>query len=136
MKKLTYAEQIKRPEWQRKRLERLKISSFCCECCNNSEEELNVHHLLYKKGAMIWEYDNADLAVLCSTCHLKTHEIEDSLKAEITYLSYQNKLRLLGYVCSFDGPIRGNLMETPEYRQGYADGKIGLTERICKLFNR
>lgn len=136
MKKLSYAEQIKRPEWQKRRLERLKISSFTCDQCGSSENELHVHHLLYKKKAMIWEYDNVDLAVLCSSCHLKTHVLEDSLKQEITYISYAEKLRLLGYVCSFNGPIRGDSKDVKEYQQGYADGKIGLAERICVLFNR
>jgi 5-methylcytosine-specific restriction endonuclease McrA len=71
---MTYAEQIKSPQWQKKRLEILGNHSFKCLLCGNTESELHVHHILYEKNKMIWDYPNHMLVVLCDNCHKKIHE--------------------------------------------------------------
>lgn len=74
MAKLTYSEQLRHPNWQRKRLEALQRSDFTCERCDDKETTLNVHHRRYVKGRLAWEYDLSDLCVLCEPCHAVEHD--------------------------------------------------------------
>jgi 5-methylcytosine-specific restriction endonuclease McrA len=69
----TYAEKLKHPKWQKKRLEVLQLSNFTCEWCGETEKTLHVHHFFYKKGANPWEYDNCDLVSICEDCHYIHH---------------------------------------------------------------
>lgn len=86
MAKMTYSEQLKHPNWQRVRLERLGIANWECDNCGDKEKTLHVHHKRYVKGRMAWEYENSDLAVLCEKCHQEEHsdrEILDKLLADM-----------------------------------------------------
>lgn len=78
--KLTYAEQLKHPNWQRKRLEMLDAAGFECACCGDKETTLHVHHRQYIKGRMAWEYENTQLEVLCEACHKVEHQSLDGMK--------------------------------------------------------
>ena len=80
MAKLTYAEQLKHPNWQRKRLQTLEAAEWTCEACGAKEESLNVHHKRYVKGRMVWEYEKAELAVLCEQCHREHHSDQQLLQ--------------------------------------------------------
>lgn len=79
MKKLTYAQQLAHPSWQRRRLEMLSAADWKCVGCGATEEQLHVHHRIYIKGRMAWEYADNELAVLCSKCHGLEHEAKDLL---------------------------------------------------------
>lgn len=86
MKKLTYAEQLKHPNWQRKRLGVLEAAGWKCTSCSTTETTLHVHHKRYVKGRMAWEYDDAELVALCETCHEADHfdrEILDEILAKV-----------------------------------------------------
>jgi hypothetical protein len=80
---MTYAEQLKDPRWQNKRKEILRRDSLKCVCCFATKVKLNVHHGIYFKDKMAWEYDNNYLHTLCEPCHERTHlfitSIEDKL---------------------------------------------------------
>lgn len=80
MAKLTYKEQLLHPNWQRKRLEMLESAKWTCSSCQASDKTLHVHHRMYMKGKMAWEYDNSLLAVLCEDCHQSEHDSEEMLK--------------------------------------------------------
>jgi hypothetical protein len=85
MAKLTFAEQIKHPNWQRKRLEVMEDAGFECESCGTNEVTLNVHHKRYIKGRMYWDYERTDLSCLCEDCHKQEHasrELLDRLISE------------------------------------------------------
>lgn len=58
--------------------------------CGDDEEELNVHHLIYRDGHMIWEYPVDELAVLCKDCHKDWHETIKLFNLELgkTLLNY------------------------------------------------
>lgn len=73
MPRLRYQDLLKDPRWQRRRLERMQQADFKCECCGKGHETLNVHHLRYVAGRMPWEYEDADLSVLCESCHELQH---------------------------------------------------------------
>lgn len=44
MSKLSYAEQLKHPNWQRRRLQIMERDGFKCANCGDSESQLHVHH--------------------------------------------------------------------------------------------
>lgn len=83
--KLTYAEQLKHPNWQKKRLKVLDASGFECQDCGAKDETLHVHHKRYVKGRMAWEYGRQELACLCESCHEKSHEIKETLSEVMLY---------------------------------------------------
>lgn len=69
MAKPTYAEKLKDPRWQKKRLEILERDKWCCQRCLDGENTLHVHHLRYFPGRDPWDYDNKLLITLCAECH-------------------------------------------------------------------
>ena len=65
----SYADKLKDPRWQKKRLEILDKNDWCCQRCFDSELTLHVHHKAYIKGRSPWEYEDSELTVLCESCH-------------------------------------------------------------------
>lgn len=74
MATMTYGEQLRHPQWQRRRLEMMATANFCCQACKEAERTLHVHHKRYVKGRMAWEYSDTELVVLCEECHSAAHE--------------------------------------------------------------
>jgi len=83
----TYAEKLRNPKWQRKRLSIMKRDKFKCKKCGDEETMLNVHHKIYKKGADPWDYDNTELVTICEHCHV---EIEDLKKENDGIVEFDN----------------------------------------------
>lgn len=73
MTKMSYSDQLKHPNWQRKRLEVLESAGWCCQRCRAGEVTLHVHHRAYVKGRMAWEYEGSELEALCKDCHEGEH---------------------------------------------------------------
>lgn len=72
-RKAEYAELLKDPRWQRRRLERLGASNWTCADCGDDKSSLHVHHTRYFTGRMPWEYEDDLLVVCCDACHSKRH---------------------------------------------------------------
>lgn len=72
--KIPYWELLKRPEWQRKRLEIMKRDNFTCLRCKDKDESLVVHHSYYISGRDPWMYPDFSLLTLCKSCHDREHE--------------------------------------------------------------
>jgi hypothetical protein len=66
---MTYSEKLKDPRWQRRRLEILSKCDFACENCQTKSEQLHVHHRMYSRGKMPWEYEDWAFNVVCEECH-------------------------------------------------------------------
>lgn len=82
--KLSYAEMLKDPRWQKRKTEILNRDKFTCLLCGDTKNTLHVHHLRYIKGRNPWEYGDEDLITLCEDCHNKTHEeINKQIMSEI-----------------------------------------------------
>jgi hypothetical protein len=81
---MNYAQQIKHPMWQKKRLEVLELRGFQCQECGVKDEELHVHHPFYRRGAMIWEYEKEELECLCHKCHKNAHELDEQIKKALS----------------------------------------------------
>ena len=67
--KMTYAEKLKDPRRQKKRLEIFQGDDRECQRCGNKEETLHVHRCYYEKGIDPWEYESASLITVCHRCH-------------------------------------------------------------------
>jgi hypothetical protein len=77
MENKTYAEKLKDPRWQKKRLEIFQRDQFRCMECFSDEKSLQVHHIAYK-GKNPWDTPNNFLITYCEGCHKNE---EEKLKA-------------------------------------------------------
>lgn len=66
---MKYAELLRDPRWQKKRLEVLSAAEFKCSDCEDDKSPLHVHHRYYVSGRLPWEYPDFCFVVLCKTCH-------------------------------------------------------------------
>lgn len=82
-----YSELLRDPRWQKVRLKKLEQAEWKCELCSGDDKTFNVHHKRYIKGHMPWEYDLAELAVLCEACHEVEHEAKDAREALMARLA-------------------------------------------------
>ena len=70
---MTYAEKLKDPRWQKKRLEILQRDEWKCRKCNKSDKTLVVHHIIYTEGKDPWNYPDYNFMTLCEECHSDIH---------------------------------------------------------------
>lgn len=66
---MTYAEKLKDPRWQKKRLEIFERDNWQCVICKNDSNTLHVHHISYEYGVEPWDYENINFKTLCDKCH-------------------------------------------------------------------
>lgn len=83
--KVNYAEKLRDPRWQKKRLEIMQRDEFTCRECMAKDKTLNVHHCYYKWGNDPWQYPDASLVTLCENCH-KDQDTAKDAKAELSHL--------------------------------------------------
>lgn len=69
---MSYADKLRRPEWQEKRAAIIKRAEGLCERCGE-QGRLHVHHKLYISGRQPWEYRDDQLIALCPSCHEFAH---------------------------------------------------------------
>lgn len=97
----TYAEKLKDPRWQKKRLEILERDNWTCQYCGNKDTTLHVHHREYRDNLEPWEYPNIDLITLCELCHKKESlrkPFEDELIKQLRKdVSFDN---LVYFICT------------------------------------
>lgn len=94
----TYAELLRRPEWQKKRLEVMQRADFSCENCGDKEKTLNVHHTYYEHGKKPWEYPDESLVCVCEDCHKLLQNIKDRLSCEIHSLDWSEQQEVIGCI--------------------------------------
>lgn len=70
---MTYAEKLKDPRWQKRRLEILQRDDWTCIWCGCKEKTLHVHHFCYTKGKEPWEAQEDELGTVCEDCHMLIH---------------------------------------------------------------
>ena len=86
---MEYKEQIRTPQWQKRRLEIMQRDNFTCQFCGDTKHTLNVHHLVYHKDKMIWEYEDWELITLCESCHQIEHSMFDVIIEKINHIRRQ-----------------------------------------------
>lgn len=67
MTKAEYAEKLKDPRWQKRRLEIMQRDEFSCVECGDSTATLHIHHERYSGEP--WDAPNNSLKTLCAACH-------------------------------------------------------------------
>lgn len=75
----TYSEKLKDPRWTIFSNSVKKVYDNRCVGCG-CEENLNTHHLIYKKGVAPWDYSLNEVTVMCKSCHNEFHKNEIKLK--------------------------------------------------------
>lgn len=96
--KKTYGELLRDPRWQKRRLQILDRAEFHCEECDDDQNTLHVHHKVYRKGAMPWEYGDHELKALCENCHQSGHALKAALDLAIAEMDTHDKELLLGFI--------------------------------------
>ena len=64
---MIYADLLKDPRWQKRRLEVFERDHWKCQLCEDNESTLAVHHLRYARKP--WDAPDADLLTVCEMCH-------------------------------------------------------------------
>jgi hypothetical protein len=81
---MTYAQKLKDPRWQKRRLHILEQRGWKCERCRDDKTTLHVHHKKYR--GQPWEALDNDLEVLCEPCHSGKHgKALNPLKTPVIY---------------------------------------------------
>ena len=126
MSNMTYAQQLRHPNWQRRRLEILSRSEFSCEYCGDSETTLNVHHVEYKKGRKAWDYGDDELEALCERCHKERHAAQDAIK----HLLAHDKGEVFGILAGYFAGIADDEVCNALRKAGCGDAVlVGLRAR-------
>lgn len=89
----TYAEKLRHPKWQKKRLQVLEKFNFKCLMCEDEETELHVHHKSYLPDTEPWEYPIDNFEVLCKNCHFI---VEQEKTTDTEIIKIDRKLSLQG----------------------------------------
>jgi len=76
---MNYAEKLKSPKWQKKRLEILERDEWKCRICLRDSVPLHVHHRYYFRDKDPWDYDEGFLITLCKDCHGATQRENGAL---------------------------------------------------------
>ena len=75
---MSYAEKLKDPRWQRRRLEIFERDGWTCVRCLDTGNTLTVHHRDYTT-AEPWDEPAENLETLCEPCHKREHENHGNL---------------------------------------------------------
>lgn len=94
----SYAEKLRDPKWQRKRLEIMQRDDFRCLACGGAATTLHVHHGYYEKGRDPWDYPNETLHTLCKDCHGEAEELRRAIQKAVGARTVGDLERLLGYL--------------------------------------
>jgi len=138
MAKMSYAEKLRDPRWQRKRLEALESANWECDHCEESQKTLSVHHKFYVNGREPWDYSIRQLEVLCDDCHREAGDFQRNALSLFAFLSRQEMEHLTGCAKYFIAAQGGNGMrlESPEEVDAVASLGSYSSNAHAPLFNR
>jgi hypothetical protein len=83
---MTYAEKLKDPRWQKKRLEVMQRDDFTCQLCLRNDVTLNVHHKSYIYNNDPWDYELNNFVTYCQDCHIIEEEAKHDFKSMLLEL--------------------------------------------------
>lgn len=78
LRRLSYSEYLRSPEWQEQRRRALLRAGGLCQGCATSDH-LEVHHRKYEDRG---DEPLADLTVLCAACHTAIHLVADGRRGK------------------------------------------------------
>lgn len=129
---VTYAEKLKDPRWQKKRLEVLETAQFKCIRCGSGNKFLHVHHGYYSRDLEPWDYPDSSLWSLCEECHGHVHRVGEAMRVAVGHLSPAMLEHCYGYVMTVAARERGVEPQT-ELPIGFTDGSLNgsLVAGLC-----
>jgi hypothetical protein len=110
---MAYADLLKDPRWQKKRLEVMARDGFECSNCGTETKTLHVHHGYYEKGKMPWEYPDETLYCLCEKCHREVSCDRTKLERAIGLLHPSQYDMVRGFALSMIADDECNVNENP-----------------------
>ena len=77
---MDYGKQLLTSAWLQRKYEILKRDNYVCSNClaDNSESQLQVHHICYIKNRKAWRYPDYLLVTLCQKCHSAENKNENT----------------------------------------------------------
>lgn len=120
----TYAEKLKDPRWQRRRLEIMQRDGFKCTICRDSDNQLHIHHKRYHKRTEPWDYPDDDLCTLCEDCHSKVSILKEWIGYQISHRCWFWPYEALAFIAKQDSTeervkklssVLQNLSDEPEH---------------------
>ena len=109
--KKSYAEQLRDPRWQKKRLEILEKRGAKCEDCGKTCR-VEVHHSWYDRGKEPWDYADQCFVVQCPDCHEKRQTMMRGLWWRLSFLRGDKLQRFID---------AADLLASGAYRQQLGD---------------
>ncbi len=136
----TYAQLLRDPRWQRKRLEIMERDNYTCRRCEATDKTLNVHHTYYEKGLMPWQYPNGSLYTFCEDCHKAegAHKtewdwkfVETFRRAGATNATLERLVYIMQDLAKEYGFGRLSLLEAILSEQQDRDGRLAPLKELC-----
>lgn len=93
-----YAELLRDPRWQERRLRIMEAAKFSCVNCGTTEKTLAVHHKIYIRGRKPWEYEDHLLECICEDCHTRTHNKRTELDCVLAMTTDAELDQAIGYI--------------------------------------
>lgn len=93
-----YAQMLKDPRWQRRRLEILQRDEFRCQGCWADDKTLHVDHRRYNWGHPPWDVDDDDLQTVCEDCHATLTRLRKLVRSAVPVLDQGELGALVGYI--------------------------------------
>lgn len=100
---MTYADKLKDPRWQKRRLELFEAAGWRCEECKSKTKTLHAHHGYYKRNTEPWEYPDEVMHVLCDACHKEMQAALERVHKRIGGFSFPTLMALDAMLCGLEG---------------------------------
>ncbi len=94
------------PRWQKLAARMKEAAGWECTNCGSGEQTLHVHHKQYFRDRKVWEYDEAELMVLCKDCHVTADKHRELVKRMLSLESTFGIPAVLAGFLDFDENIR------------------------------
>jgi len=111
----SYADKLRDPRWQKKRLEVLNRFGWACDDCGAADEELHVHHRYYEKGVEPWGYEDDCYQALCKTCHERRTEYDRRAARILGTLPADKRHRAMAFIAGLGRSNGVDQHDLPSY---------------------
>jgi len=123
-----YKEKLKSPQWKKFAADVQQAKGRACNCCRRSDIETHVHHIYYDPTKEPWEYDHADVVLLCWQCHRDLHDRLNDFRKYVFRCLTPNTMRVL------NGALAVGLTCHNALEFVYAVTEMASSPRSVKLF--
>jgi hypothetical protein len=135
---MNYADKLKDPRWQKKRLEILERDSFRCQGCGNKKQMLVVHHRHYDSDKDPWDYADNILVTLCDDCHKLEHTVDIAINDINTGLTNSQTVNLLHAVAGIHftrGIPIATILDLLVWLKSSAPGRPSVAESLLAIWD-